>query len=245
MNFDYSITVESTLYLWGSLLLLPLWLYGFIRNKDSRKEMVVCGFLFGVAAVIIGYAYALHDYWNPSYIFDNFLHIEDFIYGFLFGCIASEIFEIVLPYKSVKKKQRSRKKILIIFATITGLCFFIFVDLLNYNSIIAHIVPPLIVGIFCVVYRKDFITPTLLSGIILLIITFIWQSIILLIYPSAISEVWMVENLSGFFINGIPIEELIFAFSLGFGASCFYELVMGYEYVDKKSGGLLAPRLKQ
>ncbi len=235
MNFDYPITIESTLYLWGSLLLLPLWLYGFIRNKDSRKEMLVCGSLFGIAGVLIGHVYALHDYWDPPYIFDNILHIEDFIYGLLFGGIASEIFEIALPYKSVKKKQRPRKKLLIVFAIITALCFFVFTDLLRYNSIVAQFAATLIVGIFCVAYRKDFIFPTLISGIILVIITFIWQSLILLIYPGAITDIWIVENLSGLFINGIPIEELIFAFTLGFGASCFYELVMGYEYVDKKS----------
>ena len=74
----------------------------------------------------------------------------------------------------------------------------------------------------------------MLSGIFLLIITFIWQSIVLLIYPNAIIDIWVLENLSGIFVNGIPIEELIFAFSLGFGASCFYELIMGYEYVKSR-----------
>ena len=236
MNLEYGFTLESTAYLWGSLLLLPLWLYGFLKNKDSRKEMIVCGILFGIAAIIIGYFYAIKDYWNPPYIFDNFLHIEDFIYGFLFGGIAAEIFEIILSMKSIKKKEKPRKDLIIIFSFISIFCFIFFVNILNYNSIIAHIVPPLLVGLFCVIYRKDFILPTVLSGIFLLVITFIWQSIILLIYPSCILSIWMLENLSGILISGIPIEELIFAFSLGFGASCFYELIMGYEYVKLREG---------
>jgi len=234
MNLEYHFTLESTVYLWGLLPLLPLWLYGFIKNKESRIEMILCGIIFGFAAVAIGYVYATKDYWSPPYIFNNFLHIEDFIYGFLFGGIASEIFEIILRIKSVKKDQRPRKNLIIIFSLITLSCFVLFVNILNWNSIVAHIVPPLCVGIFCWVYRRDFIIPTMLSGIFLLIITFIWQSIVLLIYPNAIIDIWLLENLSGIFVNGIPIEELIFAFSLGFGASCFYELIMGYEYVKSR-----------
>jgi len=236
MNLEYGFTLESTVYLWGLLLLLPLWLYGILKNKDSRKEMIVCGILFGIAAIIIGYFYAIKDYWSPPYVFDNLLHIEDFIYGFLFGGIAAEIFEIILPFKSIKKDKKPRKDLIIIFILVSIFSFLLFVNILNYNSIIAHIVPPLLVGIFCVIYRKDFILPTVLSGIFLLVITFIWQSIILLIYPSCILSIWMLENLSGILISGIPIEELIFAFSLGFGASCFYELIMGYEYVKLREG---------
>lgn len=231
MNLEYYFTLESTSYLWGSLLLLPLWLYGFIKNKESRKEMILCGILFGFAAIAIGYIYAIKDYWNPPYIFNNILHIEDFIYGFLFGGIASEIFEIILRMKSVKKDQKPRKNLIIIFGLMAISCFILFVNILNWNSIVAHIVPPLFVGIFCWVYRRDFIIPTILSGIFLLIITFIWQSIILLIYPNVIINIWLLENLSGIFVNNIPIEELIFAFSLGFGASCFYELINGHKYV--------------
>jgi hypothetical protein len=39
----------------------------------------------------------------------------------------------------------------------------------------------------------------------------------------------------GIYIIRIPIEELLFAFSLGFGASCFYELINGKIYMKKKN----------
>jgi len=233
MDFFYEITVESTFYLWGSLLLLPLWIYSFVNHKGCRKEMIICGTLFGFAAILIAHNYAIHDYWSPPYIFNNVFYLEDFIYGFLFGGIAAEIFEITFGFKETKQNKKKKTFLLPIFLAITVLSFFLFVNLLGWNSIVAHIVPPLIIGLFCIFLRRDFLLPTILSGIIMLVITFLWQSLILAIYPNAIIDFWMIENLSGIFINGIPIEELIFAFALGFGASCFYELVMGYEYVKK------------
>jgi hypothetical protein len=231
MDFSYQLTVENTSYLWGSLLLLPLWLLGYIKNKDSRKEMVICGVLFGITAVAIGYLYANKDYWNPPYIFNNVLHLEDFLYGFLFGGISAEIYEIVLGFRDERINMKRRLYLLPVFLIITILCFYLLIDLLGWNSIFAHILPPFIVGLLAITFRKDFILPTILAGIFMLIVTFLWQKAILLLYPSMISDYWLMDNLSGNLITGVPIEELIFAFALGFGASSFYELVMGYEYV--------------
>ena len=118
--------------------------------------MIVCGIYFGIAAIIIGYFYAIKDYWSPPYIFDNLLHIEDFIYGFLFGGIAAEVFEIVLPIKSIKRDKKLRKDLIIIFILVSIFCFIFFVNILDYNSIVAHTIPPLLVGIFCIICRKDF-----------------------------------------------------------------------------------------
>jgi len=233
MDFLNQLTWQNTSYLWGITLLLPLWLYGFIKYKGSRNEMLRSGLIFGVGSILIGYFYATKDYWNPPYIFNNVLHFEDFLYGFFFGGLASEIFEIILGKKSIKRTKKPHKKFVIVALIITIATFVICVNILKLNSIVAHILPPMIIGLICIVYRRDFIVPAILSGLFLLIITFAWQSLIMLFYPEVISNIWYVQNLSGVLISGIPLEELIFGFSLGFGASCFYELLMGYEYTKR------------
>lgn len=233
MDFTYELTLESTFYLWGGLLLLPLWLYGFLKSKDSRKEMLLCGILFGFASIVIGYFYAIHDYWNPPYIFNNVMHIEDFIYGFLVGGISSEIYEIITGKEDSKRRKKRRYSLVIVFLVISVLSFLIMVNLLKWNSIVAHIVPPFIVALFVITLRKDLIKPVFISGLLMVIITFVWQSIIHKIYPNAVADVWILENLSNILINGIPLEELLFALSLGLGASSFYELILGYEYRKK------------
>jgi len=233
MDFSYELTLSSTFYLWGALLLLPLWLYGFIKNKDSRKEILICGVFFGFAAIAIGYFYSNIDYWDPPFIFNNIFHLEDFLYGLIVGGLSAEIFEIILGYKSVQTKRKKMWILIPIFYITTFLCFYIIVDILGINSIWALIVAPIIVGIFSMILRKDFIIPTIVSGIIIMIITFLWQKLIIFIYPTAITDYWSLENMSGYMISGVPLEELLFGFALGFGASSFYELILGYEYVKK------------
>jgi len=234
MDFSYKLTLENTSYLWGVLLLVPLWLYSFIKNKGSRIEMIATGTLFGLASIAIEYFYSSIDYWDPPFIFNNVIHIEDFLYGFIVGGLSSEIFEIVFGQKYIQTKKKGMYILGPIFTIITFLCFVILVDLLGINSIWALIIPPLIVGLITMILRKEFIVPTIVSGILMMIITFLWQKSILLIYPTAIVDYWRLEKMSGCMISGIPLEELLFGFSLGFGASSFYELILGHEKVKKK-----------
>jgi hypothetical protein len=66
------------------------------------------------------------------------------------------------------------------------------------------------------------------------VVTIIYQNIILLIYPTVFKDIWYLNNLSGCFILNLPIEELIFGFALGFGASSFFEIITGRIYIFKK-----------
>ena len=224
------LTLSNTSYLWASLLLVPFWLWMFFKKGVCKKDMVILGGLFGLASVVIGMAYSNLDYWHPPYIFNNTLHIEDFIYGFLFGGITAEIYNFFGFKDKPSKNPKANYNFVFLFFIITFLCFEILVDILKFNSIVALIVPPILIGLIVVILRKDFAKPALLSGLTILLFTFFWQQIILFIYPSAIVDFWCLQNLSGFMILGIPIEELLFAFALGFGASCCYEFVFNYKY---------------
>lgn len=67
----------------------------------------------------------------------------------------------------------------------------------------------------------------ILSALVSVVITFFIIKILILIDPFVIEKIWMLENLSGIIIWGIPLEEYAFAASLGFGASFFYEILTG------------------
>ncbi len=66
----------------------------------------------------------------------------------------------------------------------------------------------------------------ILTGI-MFVILHIW-------YPDIFINHWMLENLSGIFIIGIPLEEFLFAFSVGFTGSNVYEFFFGYTLVKEK-----------
>jgi len=222
-------------YFFGVILIIPIWLLMFNSRKESHREMLLMGVIFGLGGLVIGKYYAIVDYWNPPYVFGSNINIEDFLYGFILGGIISELYEFLLnkSNKKIKKHPITNKYIFILaslFSTI--LCFYFLVDIFRFNSIIAHIIPPLLIGTIITVFRKDLTNSTVMSGIITTIFVFIWFLIIRMIWGDIFSTYWYMKNLSGITFFEIPIEELIFAFSLGFGGSCFYEFIYNLKIKD-------------
>ncbi|TSC78388.1 MAG: hypothetical protein G01um101433_264 [Parcubacteria group bacterium Gr01-1014_33] len=54
---------------------------------------------------------------------------------------------------------------------------------------------------------------------------------ILTIFPSYVRNVFAVENLWGYYIGGVPIEEILFAFAVGAACTPLYEHVKGYKII--------------
>lgn len=219
-------------YFWGSIIVLPLWIIMFIIKKETRKEMIISSIMFGIAAVLIEKYYAIKDYWNPNYIF-NGIYLEDFIYGFLFGGIASVTLEIFEGYH-MKKTGKKHYMLALSLAIATCLIFILLVNILKMNSIIAHIIPLILVGTVVILMNKKLFIPSIISGFIIMLITFFVFQFMLRINPDIFKEYWMLHNLSNIFIINILLEEYIFAFALGFGTAGFYELINGYDLVKDK-----------
>ena len=214
------------MYLTGSILACVLWLPVILKSK-KKKELIIMGIVFGLGAVAIGQLYALSDYWSPSYLLGQSLPLEDFLYGFFFGGFLVGIHDIL--HKPVFYEDRKPNYLLGLGILIfTAVLFYVSVNLLNINSIVAHIVPPVIVGILVVVQYPHLFKHMLINMLIGLIVTTGAFQILLLIDPSFIGDIWMIENLSGIFLFGTPIEEYFFAAALGFGSPFFYEVSKGH-----------------
>ncbi len=187
------------------------------------------GTLFGLAGMLTAHFYALQDYWRPTYLLGSFLNIEDFFYGFFFGGIACELAEDLLKYKDVRsKKPKHRLALLLAGGVISLLSLYFLTDVLKLNSIIAYIVPPMLIGFIVLTLRRDLSKIILLSGFLTAGLAILWFSAIQLLWGDVFSLYWRLGNLSGHYFLNIPLEEIIFAFALGFGGSCFYETVVGY-----------------
>ncbi|MBD3365877.1 hypothetical protein GF360_00870 [candidate division WWE3 bacterium] len=205
-----------------------------LLEKNHRKDMITIGVLIGIGAVIIEHLYAKWDYWQPIFLFPQF-PFEDFYYGFIFGGVSAELYEIFFKVQDSKKpNHKTHKSIFLVSAVITTLAFAVLIDLLQHNSIIAHILPPLLIGLIAALLRKDLFAFELANGVLTTLLTFAVFQILLILYPQLFENHWMLENLTGINFFRIPIEELAFAFSVGFGASCFYEMVFGYSEVKSK-----------
>ena len=213
-----------TFYVFGNLCLFIVWITCIYLNKNASRKAIVTGLLFGCMAVTIAHLYALDDYWHPDYILWPF-NIEDFLYGFFIGGITTSAYEVVF---NKKRSVSTGLNItwLVIFSLFTVLTFPVAVSVFGLNSIWAHIIPPLFVGLVVVARRKDLRIPSLFSAMVITCITIIIFLTASYIYPSLFETYWDLADLSGYNIKSIPIEELLFAFALGLGGSHFYEFLL-------------------
>ena len=130
-------------YLLGVLILSIIWCVIFFAKRINRNEMLFAGVVFGIAGIIISTQYALHDYWHPTYLLSG-IPIEDFLYGFLFGGICTQIYFL---FFEIKKRTTKNHHYVFAFVSffIAMLSFAILTGILKLNSIVAHIAPPLLI----------------------------------------------------------------------------------------------------
>ena len=79
--------------------------------------------------------------------------------------------------------------------------------------------------------RHDLAKEVLFGGLSFACVYFILFLFILALFPSYVSDVFAVENLYGYHVAGMPIEELFFAFAVGAACAPLYEYVKGYKLI--------------
>lgn len=209
-------------YLIGSLALLLVWLILYLWRKDVRREMLSISVLFGVMGLIIDPIYMM-DWWNPL----RNLGIESFLFGFVTSGIASVIYEETFNKKIKTKKFGKNYPVknlnLIHLLTMGFILFFGSIFLLKWSSFVASF-PSLFIPTFIIwIKRNDLIKNSLFSGVLLLIVSFLFFIIPELITPGWVESAWRFENLSGILILGAPIEDLIWFFMAGLLIGPLYE----------------------
>jgi len=217
-------------FLW-SLAFLALWgiVYLLLKSKDSKKEML----LVSLWTSLTGFTEPLFvpEYWNPPSLFDlahqTGFDIESFIFAFAVGGIAVVIYERILrvSHKQIKLHEwhlpRHRYHPFAVLSIPIIFLFLLIVTPLNpiYSAVIAMIVG----GIATWYCRPDLKNKMIVSAFIFLGIYFIYFLTLITAYPGYVEQVWNLKAVSGVLILGIPLEELLFAWSFGFIWSSIYE----------------------
>jgi hypothetical protein len=232
---EYMLSYQFVYILLG-MLLMPLWLILFIARKDLRHKMLVLSFIIGIIGPFSELWY-IQDYWSPGTVFNIPIGIESVIYPFLLGGISSVIYEEVFKkrYQKVKKKTHHWNLIFLILILIGFIILNILFFLFNINSIYASAIAYLTIASLIFICRKDLISDGIFSGVLLGIIFMVEYWILLTIYPNLFEKIWMMDNLSGITIVGMPVEELIWSFSWGVLAGPMYEFYFGLRFQKSKS----------
>lgn len=223
-------------YAWliWSLLLLVVWLavYLSLKNKGSRREMLIVSIwtsLLGLTEPLF-----VPEYWSPPSLFNLALRtgfdIESLLFSFGIGGIAVVIYERIFSVRhkeiTVKEKHAPLHKDHLWAILSAPIIFITFLFATKMNPIYSSFIALIGGGLFTWYCRPDLKKKMFTSAVIFLGLYFVYFLTLIVMYPGYVERVWNLAAISGILFFGVPLEELMFAFSFGFLWSSVYEHFM-------------------
>jgi hypothetical protein len=220
-------------YAWffWSLLLLGIWgvIFLLLRNKEGKRKMFVVSAwtsLLGLTEPIF-----VPAYWNPPSLFDlayrTHFDLESFIFSFAIGGIVVALYDWIfkvrygaMPYHDRCGPRHRYHLFALLSAPVLFFTLLIFAPISPiYSAFIA-----MMVGGFATWYcRPDLKKKMITSAFLFLGLYFLYFLTLIAAYPGYVERVWNLAVISGILTFGVPLEELMFAFGLGFFWSSVYE----------------------
>lgn len=220
-------------YAWltWSVFLLAIWgaVYVSLRNSQSRKEMLIVSLwtsLLGLTEFLF-----VPSYWTPPALFDlaRKIHfdIESLLFSFAIGGLAVVIYEWFFPVRHqlmpIAERHLPRHRFHIYTLVSAPVIFALLAATTTLNPIYSAIFA-LAAGGVCACYcRPDLIPKMITSAFLFLGLYLVYFLTLVAVYPNYVREVWNLHAISGILVLGVPLEELLFAFTLGFLWSSVYE----------------------
>lgn len=224
-------------YLFGCFVFGIVWLFIYFLRPDLRKEQFFMSFfvaIFGLTEPIF-----FGEYWHPHFVFSFSslnLGLEDILLCFFYGGIASTLYEFVFNdvLKTYSRESKKTRILEVIIAILSGMTIFLlFWSTFKINVIYASAIGGIAAGLVFVFFRKDLFIPAIVGGIIMSLVSFIIMAFLGLVFKGIFDSWWRIDLLSGIRILSVPLEEIIWHFSLGFAAGPMYEVWRGYGDIRK------------
>lgn len=231
MNYEYA-------YLLSSLFLLFVWLLLYTRSPKSRKKMLLVSLL--TMPLGLTEPFFVPAYWLPPTLFDlarkTRFDLESLLFSFAVGGIAAILYESLWgkSRKQISIHQmhaaRHRFHLLALLSPVLSFALLYFFTSLNpiYSTIIA-----LTIGVVATwLCRPDLLKAMLIGSFLFSILYFIIFFLgFVWLFPGYVDAVWNLPVISGILIMGIPLEELLFAATLGAIWSSIYEHFAWYKFL--------------
>ena len=219
MDIQYS-------YLGYSLIFILVWLIFYILRPDLRRRMLIFSLIIMPLGPLSEFWF-LKDYWRRPTITGYPISVEDAIFSFAIGGIAYSIYKVFFNMTVAEGHDQPRGWLVIAFLIIIILPLFILTDVLNINSIFSSTFSLVLIAVFTWILRPDLLKPSIVSGILVVILFFLVYKLMQVIFPSAI-EYWCTGcNPLGLRISGINIEELLWDFAWGLAGGTMVEATTG------------------
>ncbi len=229
-------------YVWliWSLIILILWAIIYLSEKEVRKIMLKMSLItmpFGLTEPLF-----VPEYWFPPSLFNlaekTEFDIESLIFSFAIGGIGTVLYNLIfkrdhtIMNDSDRKDKRHKLHNYILFVPI--IMFIIMVLFTSLNHIYCGIIGLFSGGLATLYCRPDLKGKVLVGGLLFTILYFIYFGSILVFYPQYVELYWNFENLTRILVLGIPLEELMFAFTFGMFWSGLYEHLYWRKLIKSK-----------
>jgi hypothetical protein len=213
--------------LWSSAFLIPwIVLYAqYPRHRIAMWRSSAFMALFGLTEPLF-----VPEYWNPPSLFelarDTGFDIESFIFSFALGGIGAVLYnglwgkELAPVADHDRKQPRHRAHLIALLITFVAFPILYFMPWNVIYAGIAAMLAGTIAGLLC---RPDLLRETWVGGLLFLGLYTLFLLGLKWSAPGYIEAVWNLPALSGVVPYGLPLEELLFAWTFGMYWAALYE----------------------
>jgi hypothetical protein len=217
--------MERSLYLLLSLFLLGIWGILFLLRSDLRQKLWIMSFIGAVVGPLSERLY-FRDYWRPPLTLPP-LPLEDALFGFAIAGIAATIFDVVAQ-TSERVMEAPQRGLTVGMVPSLPFVLLVFTVILGVNSVLVSTAAFLALSLLIAALRPDLLLPSLLSGLLCILIIAPLYAILLGIAPIYLERVWLLAGTPwGRTVFGIPATELLWYFSWGCLGSVIYPFAKG------------------
>ncbi len=168
---------------------------------------------------------------DPRSLFDlarkTHFDVDSLLFSFAIGGLAVVIYEWFFPVRhlpmSSAEGHLARHRFHILALLSAPVIFVLLAATTILNPIYSTILSLVGGGVCACCCRPDLIPKMLTSAVLFLGLYFAYFLSLVAVYPDYVREAWNLRAISGILILGVPLEELLFAFTLGFMWSSVYE----------------------
>lgn len=230
-------------YAWlvWSFLLILIWavIYFSLDSKDKKREMLTVSLWTSLLG--LSEPFFVPEYWSPPSLFNLALNtgfdIESLIFSFGVGGIAVVIYERIFPIvhhqMMLHERHLPRHRYHLLSLVSTPIVFLLLIIATKLNPIYSAIIAMVLGGLFTWYCRPDLKRKMFVSSGLFTALYFVYFLTLIAMFPGYVEKVWNLKAISGILIVGVPLEELLFATSLGFLWSSVYEHLKWKKLRDK------------
>lgn len=200
-------------YLIFSLLLCIVFVLGLTLIPVRFKRSVYQSAMMSAPISFASFAF-VPGYWDPKRIVPYEIGPEDVIFSFSTGGI---IWLFIILIISLKYHVRNNKRIFL--KQYAGLLFFgsllfFLMWLTRVDIMLATIITVFIIGIWILIHNPDYLILSITGALSFTFFYFCILKGFFVMFPEFPGQ-WSMEELYGIQILGIPLEEIMWAFSTG------------------------------